>query len=137
MNYTDMTPADIDALVVEHRDDIGCTGVEAGEVLAALTSGAAVVESCPQGFAIVQTSGFPHLWVLFIDPGSRGRGHGRTLVRQVLRKHAQAYHMSLICHGARRRAFFGRCGFRVETRDGEWRHMTTNESPHGIPARRR
>lgn len=136
MNYSDLTPEDADALVVKNRMDIGCEGLKPGEVLAALMSGAAVLERSPHGFAVVQIQTFPHLWVVYIDPASRGKGHGRQFVRDVVRKHAKTYHMSLSCHGARRRAFFGRIGFRVESREGEWRHMTTNDSPHGIPARR-
>jgi hypothetical protein len=51
---------------------------------------------------------------------------GRQFVRHLLKRYGVDYHMSLHCSGTRRRAFFGRLGFRIESRDGDMRCMTTN-----------
>jgi GNAT superfamily N-acetyltransferase len=130
-NYETMTVDDIDAFVVDHRDDFEC-GIEQHEIAAAVAAGRAVTEARTYGFAVVQQgSAGPHLWFVYIDPSARGNGLGRRFVRELVQAHGADRHMTLQCYGPRRRAFFGSAGFRVESRDGEWRTMTTNRLSRG------
>ena len=138
MDYQHATDAEVDAFLTEHRQEMDADGLEPGDVLAALSAGRAVLERRAYGLAVIQLKKvsdprtgqnglIPHLWLLWIDPQTRGLGLGRRFVRELLKLHARGYHMSLVCNGARRRAFFGRLGFRVVQRDGECRTMTTND----------
>ena len=115
------------AFVVEHQKEMGADGITAGELQEKLQSGAAVIEVWDDCFAVVELKGpLPHLWLLYVASESRGRRLGSRFLRVLLKKYSSEYHMSLYCEGARRRAFFGRHGFRIESREGEMRRMTTN-----------
>lgn len=133
MDFTVMTLADIANFVEEHQQDMGAHGNSADEVVAKVSTGRASLERRDFGFALIEltqtTNGkaIPHLWLLYVSPDCRGRALGRRFVRELLAKYATDYHMSLWCEGSRRRAFFGRLGFRVELREGEMRRMTTND----------
>lgn len=134
MDFTNMTLADIAAFVAQHQQEMGADGITAEEVTAKVSTGKASLETRPYGFALVELAptsdgkAIPHLWLLYVSPESRGRALGRQFVRELLAKYAADFHMSLWCEGSRRRAFFGRLGFRVESRDGDMRRMTTNDS---------
>lgn len=134
MDFTSMSLAELATFIVEHQHEMGAHGITAEEVTAKLETGKASLETRPFGFALVELTptsngrAIPHLWLLFISPESRGRSLGRRFVRDLLAQYATEYHMSLWCEGSRRRAFFGRLGFRVESREGEMRRMTTNDT---------
>lgn len=134
MDFTTMTLADIAAFVAEHQQEMGAHGVTAEEVTTKVSTGMTGLETRPFGFALVELTRasdgkvIPHLWLLYVSPECRGRAFGRRFVRELLSQYATDYHMSLWCEGPRRRAFFGRLGFRVEVRDGEMRRMTSNDS---------
>ncbi len=133
MNYTTLTTTEIAALAEAKREEMGACGLTAGDVLDALESGRAVLEVRPYGFGIVTLKPgldgkqMPHLWLLYVDAANRGQRLGNRFVRFLLRRYAKDYHMTVSCYGPRRRAFFGRLGFRVESRDGELRQMTTSD----------
>ena len=133
MDYTTLTAAEIAAIAEARREEMGADGVTAGDVLEALESGKARIEVRSFGFGVVALKPglegklMPHLWLLYIDPAHRGRRLGNGLVRDMIRQYAKDYHMTVHCYGPRRRAFFGRLGFRVESRDGDLRCMTTND----------
>jgi len=129
-DFSQLTTEEIDAFLVEHQHELDMGGIEPGDVTTRVENGSAVVEAREYGFAILQlteASGglVPHLWALYIDPDRRGRRMGMTFLRYLLKKYARKYCMSLVCHGPRRRAFFGRAGFCIESKDGEYRRMTT------------
>ncbi len=132
-DFTTMTVDQVAAFVVAHQDELDVGNLTEVDVTDAIASGRAVLEKCAHGFAIIErkptaTGGaMPHLWLLFLSPQYRNQGHGRRFVRELLRLYSAEDHMSLYCHGARRRAFFGRLGFRVESREGDMRRMTTSE----------
>lgn len=132
-DFMSMSIHDLDALAIQRAGELGAEGLEPGDVLRAIDEGRAIVERRPYGFAVVERTSaqggcwVPHLWLLYVEPGQRSRGVGRTFVRELLKLHSQTHHMSLYCHGARRRKFFGSCGFVVESKQGEMRRMTTNK----------
>jgi GNAT superfamily N-acetyltransferase len=109
------------------------SGVTAQEVVEKVNEGSAVFETRYYGFALVQLAPMdggkfrPHLWALYVNSEHRGKKLGHLFMRQLLRKFATDYHMTLGCNGAKRRAFFGRLGFRIENREGDYRRMTTND----------
>ena len=117
-----------------NREELAADGITAADLLHAFESGRAVLEARVHAFAVVQLRDepdgdqAPHLWLLFVDPEHRGQGVGRELVREIVRKYSADRHMSLYCKGSVRRAFFGRLGFVVESRDGDMRRMTTNRA---------
>lgn len=125
MNFLSMSDDQIDELLVTRQEEIGASGIERGEILAAVASGKAVIERSDYGVAVVNPyrplPDFkqPFLWLLYVEPECRGRGYGRKLVREILRKHADTHFMRLHAYGARRSKFFSRFGFRVVERDNE------------------
>lgn len=130
-DFTTLTDAHLVQFAVAHQDALDIGGLVETDIVPAVVAGRASLERRPYGFAIIEqrpaTGGtIPHLWLLFVAPEHQGKGLGRRFVRELLRQHATVYHMSLYCHAARRRAFFGRLGFRIESRDGDMRRMTTN-----------
>lgn len=58
----------------------------------------------------------PVLWLLYVDPASRGQGLGAAFVAGIRRRHEKKLPMVLVCNGQRREAFFGTCGFHVHER---------------------
>ena len=130
-DFTTLTDAQLARFAVAHQDALDIGGLVEADIVTAVAAGRASLERRPYGFAIIEqrpaTGGtIPHLWLLFVAPERQGKGLGHRFMRELLRQYATVYHMSLYCHGARRRAFFGRLGFRIESRDGEMRRMTTN-----------
>lgn len=125
-NYLSMSIHELDAFVVAHRDDLGAPGLEIGDLASAIHSGKALAVRKEYGFALVEPAG-PLLWLLWIDPSVRGQKRGHKFVRELLREFSKERHMRLYCEGPDRRRFFGRLGFRVESRDAEMRSMTTND----------
>lgn len=132
IDFSSLTANELAHFVVAHQDELDVGGLVVGDITDAIAAGRASLELRPFGFAIIEQKAaaaggtIPHLWLLFIAPEHRGQGLGRRFVRDLLLRYADDYHMSLYCHGARRRAFFGRLGFRIESRDGDMRRMTTN-----------
>lgn len=132
-DFTAMTVDQVAAFAVAQQDELGIGGLEICDITTAIAEGRAALELRPYGFAVIElkatTAGgpMPHLWLLCLAPQHRNQGQGRRFMRELLQLYAHEYHMSLWCHGARRRAFFGRLGFRIESRDGEMRRMTTGE----------
>lgn len=130
-DFTTLTDTQLAQFAVAHQDALDIGGLVEADIVTAVAAGSASLERRTYGFAIIEqrpaTGGtIPHLWLLFIAPEHQGKGLGHRFMRELLRQHATVYHMSLYCHGARRRAFFGRIGFRIESRDGDMRRMTTN-----------
>ncbi|HSD37749.1 MAG TPA: hypothetical protein VLC92_09580 [Rhodocyclaceae bacterium] len=134
--FTTFTLEEIAEFLVAHEGELDMEGTTAEEVLERVRSGQSALEVRSWGFALIQLAiakgvdeRIPHLWVLYVAEGQRGKGRGAVFMRELLRKYSSYFHMSLYCHGPRRRKFFGRFGFRVESRDGEMRRMTTNPTP--------
>ena len=130
-DFTTLTDAQLAQFAVAHQDGLDIDGLVEADIVTAVAAGRASLERRPYGFAIIEQrpaagGTIPHLWLLFVAPEHQGKGLGHRFARELLRQHATVYHMSLYCHGARRRAFFGRLGFRIESKDGEMRRMTTN-----------
>lgn len=124
-DFTTATPSEIASFAERHSADFDCD-VDRLDIVAAFAEERATLIARTYGFAVVQRSGaLPFLWLLYIAPAHRGRGVGRTFVKEIVGTFDE-YHMTLRCCGAARRRFFGRCGFVVESRDGDWRRMTTD-----------
>ena len=131
-DFAQMSTRQVEAFFIDHQSELDIDGLEPGNITSRVKNGTAVVETRKSGVAVLQLKpapegAIPHLWLLYIDPSCRNRGVGIRFVRELLKKYAMNYHMTLNCYGSRRRAFFGRAGFRIEARDGECRHMTTND----------
>lgn len=132
LDFRTMSQADILAFAVDHKEEMGAGGVTPSYLATALATGRAVLEVRLNAFALIEQkagangTSTPHLWLLFVDQDHRGQGYGRRFVKELLKAYSADNHMTLRCSGARRRAFYGRCGFVVEARDGEERLMTTN-----------
>lgn len=129
--FDQMSDAECDAFLWAHADELHML-FDSGELLASVANGTAVIERTPCALAVIDLKAMPdghspHLRAIYVRPEMRGRKHGRRFVRALIRKHCDHYHMTLSCFGAKRREFFGRVGFRVERREGEWRYMTTND----------
>lgn len=121
MNYQTMTDTEIAEFVEANIGDFGDYDVTAADILAKQPH----FERFEHGFAIVNNSGKYNveLWFLYVAPEHRGRRIGHHYVRELQRKHASEYYMSLHCH-KRLRPFYGSLGFRVEERNGDNRKMT-------------
>jgi len=131
-DYRHIDIEQLETLLIERQTELGIEDLEPGDITSRVADGSAVVEVTEHGVAVIQlerASGgaIPFLWMLYVDPEKRGRGVGAGFVRELLSKYSEDYHMSLKCYGSRRRAFFAKAGFRVESRDGEERRMTTND----------
>lgn len=132
-DFTTMSHAEIARFLVTHQSALNAEGITYDDVINRLATGQAILEVRSYGFAVIERSHIsegkfiPHLWVLFVDEKRRGAGLGRKFMKQILAKYSADFHMTLHCHGARRRKFFGQFGFRIESRDGEMRTMTTSE----------
>ena len=132
IDFTALSPSDLASFFVSHQSELDAEGISEEYVMEMLRASKAVAELRPYGFALIQLQPapggkeMPHLWALYIDEQRRGSGLGLKFLREILKKYSRDYHMTLYCVGSRRRSFFGRAGFRVETRDGEMRRMTTN-----------
>jgi len=131
LNFTTITSAQIAEYLVKHQADLDAEGIEAADVTDGIATGRVLLECRSYGFALLEIEHgrdgvIPFLWALFIDREQRGQGLGRKFMKELLQKYSADYHMSLKCFGPSRRRFFGRCGFRVERRDGDMRRMTTN-----------
>lgn len=102
--------------------------IDALDIIAAVNEGRSVLVRRPYGFAVVQIVDrkLPHLWLIYVHRDQRGRRLGRRFVRELLDEFSKEHHMTLRCAGGERSRFFGRCGFVVESRDGDWRRMTTD-----------
>ncbi len=133
MDFTKFTLQEIAEFAIAHQEQMGAAGIEAEEIVSSVFEGRAVLETRDFGFALIELKPgadgkfIPHLWLLYVSEHRRGRRLGHTFMRQLLRKYAQHFHMSLWCDGSRRRAFFGRLGFRIESTMGSMRQMTTGE----------
>ena len=131
-DFTRMSLDEIDRFLAPHAQELEIDYV-AGQLPGSVAAGIASIECRPLAFAVILIMQKPegvaaHLLALYVAAEARGRRIGASLVRDLLHKHAHRYAMTLSCHGARRRRFFGRLGFRIESRDGEWRRMTS-EAP--------
>lgn len=131
LDFTTLSDIELEQFAVLHQDALAISGLVQDDIVNAVAAGRATIERRPNGFAVIERQiaadgTIPHLWLLFIAPELQGKGLGHRLMRELLRQHASVYHMSLYCYGVRRRAFFGRLGFRIESQDGEMRRMTTN-----------
>lgn len=126
VDFERMADADLARFAAAHSDEFGAE-IDPLHVIAAVSENRAAIVRRAYGFAVVllMDGKLPHLWLLYVAAAQRGRGLGRQFVRE-LRKQFDEFHMSLRCEGAARRRFFSRCGFVVESRDGEWRRMTTD-----------
>lgn len=133
MDFTSLTLQELSEFAVDHQDQMGECGMTHEDIVSAVCDGRAALETRTFGFALVQLKPghggkfIPHLWLLFVSEGQRGRRLGHTFMRQLMRKYSSHYHMSVKCDGPRRRAFFGRLGFRIESKAGEMRRMTTGD----------
>ena len=132
MNYTTLRAEQIAAYAESSCAEMEAD-VSAGDILDRLKNGKAVLEVRSFGFAVLKLKPgvegrlMPHLWLLYIDPSQRGLRNGHRFVQQLLSKYSRYYAMTVHCYGSRRRAFFGRLGFRIESREGQLRVMTTSE----------
>ena len=127
LNFELATDSEIATFAEAHAREFDCD-LDKLEIIAAIVEGRSILVRRPYGFALVQivNGTLPHLWLLYIAPAHRGNGLGRRFVREIVDEFGSSYHMTLRCAGPQRRKFFGRCGFVVESRDGEWRRMTTD-----------
>jgi GNAT superfamily N-acetyltransferase len=133
IDFAAMSRLEIAEFLVARQSELGIAELTTQKVIESLESGKAVLETRQYGFALIQQTPaadgtIPHLWVLFIDNERRGSGLGSRFVRELLKKYSAKHHMSVWCEGSRRRRFFGRLGFVVESRFGEIRRMTTNRA---------
>ena len=134
-DYPSCTAVEIASIATAVQDELGAAGISADDIIQRMQNGRAAIEARQYGFAVIELTQtpdghfMPHLWLLYIDPAHRGKGYGRQFVRELLAKYSTEFFMSLYCYGSRRRAFFGRLGFRIESKDGEHRRMTTNPQP--------
>ena len=133
IDFAALSRLEIAEFLVAHQSELGIADLTAQKVVESLESGKAVLEARQYGFALIQQTPaadgtIPHLWVLFIDNEQRESGLGSRFVRELLKKYSAKHHMSVWCEGSRRRRFFGRLGFVVESRFGEIRRMTTNRA---------
>lgn len=125
MEFINMSDDEIDKLLVCQQAEMDASGLNRGDILAAVQSGKAVIERSSYGVAVInplRTSPdfkLPFLWLLYLPPDNRGQGHGRKFVRQILKKYADTHFMRLHAFGPRRSKFFSRFGFRVVERDNE------------------
>lgn len=133
VDFTAFNHDEIAAFVVANQGDMDVDGFTIEEVTSALASGKAVMVARPFGFALIELKpGYeagtmiPHLWAFFVSREIRKKGLGSRFMKELLRQYAKDHHMSLWCDGPRRRKFFGRFGFRIESKDGTMRRMTTN-----------
>lgn len=138
LDLLNATDEQIDRLLFEVRHEMGADGIELRDVVSAVADGVAVIERRTYGVAVLRLKRItappiaagvvPHLWLLYVLPEHRSRGSGRRFVRELLSKYETTHCMSLGCVGAARRRFFGRLGFRVQARDGEYREMSTSDN---------
>jgi GNAT superfamily N-acetyltransferase len=123
---------DIIDFILEKQGDLGCSRLTRKDLEEPVAEGTTIIDEFDAGFAVVNPErrpGYPtpksHLWLIWLRPEFRGKGLGKTIVRELIERYSPTYQMTLICHGAARAKFFGRCGFKVTERDGEWRTMET------------
>jgi GNAT superfamily N-acetyltransferase len=133
IDFSAMSGGEIAEFLVTHQSELGIADLTTQKIIDSLESGTAVLETRHYGFALIQQTAapdgmIPHLWALFVHDGQRGSGLGSRLVREILKKYSAQHPMSVWCEGSRRRRFFGRLGFVVESRHGEIRRMTTNRA---------
>jgi hypothetical protein len=127
-NFTDIEVVDF-AVAIQH--EFGCDGLTTMEILDGLQAGSTALEKRPYGFCLINLKpghgggNEPFLWLLYVNETLRGKRFGHRFVLELKAKYMTTHHMSLVCYGARRRAFFGRLGFRIESQTGELRIMTT------------
>lgn len=132
-DFRALTHDQLAEFIVENQAELGCSGITVDDVMTPLRAGTAKLVAEEHCFAVVtlstgyQGTFIPYLWLLFVSPSERDRGLGSRLMRRLLKEFSSDNHMSMTCFGARRRKFFGRHGFRIESRDGEARRMTTND----------
>jgi GNAT superfamily N-acetyltransferase len=135
-NFSTFTDIEIAEFAVANQYEFGSNGETVDEILGRINDRSAVLEKRSYGFALIELKPagngqqISHLWILYVAPERRGKRLGHRFVLELKRKYMKTHHMSLWCYGTRRRAFFGRLGFRIESRDGERRRMTTNPEPN-------
>jgi GNAT superfamily N-acetyltransferase len=130
-DFSSFTDIEVVKYAVAKQHEFGCDGLSAGEILDGLKAGSTAIEKRPFGFALVTFKpGYgggnePFLWLLYVSEDHRGKRFGHRFVLELKKKYMSTHHMALICYGTRRRTFFGRLGFRIESQDGDLRLMTT------------
>lgn len=131
-DFTTLSHAEIAEFAVAHRSELDCEDMTVDEIISKLSEPRTILEVRPYGFAVIEPSWYsgedfhPFLWLLFVHVEKRGNGLGHKFMREILSKYAKSTHMRLKCFGARRRKFFGRLGFIVESREDDKRTMTTD-----------
>ena len=63
----------------------------------------------------------PVLWLLYVDPASRGQGLGAAFVAELRRRFEKKLPMAALCNGPERESFFAACGFHVHARHDDGR----------------
>ena len=124
-DYMQAPPSDLADVLAAHSDEFGGSDpVTAQGILARLDQGNAELVRFECGVALVQGVSRPnrHLWLLFVDPSARGRGLGRAYMREIIDRYADTHYMTLNC-SAKLRPFYGRLGFRVQSRTADFRTM--------------
>jgi len=135
-DFTTLTAGELALFAVAHQAELGVSGLIEADITEAIAAGRAILELRPYGFAIIEQKAasngltIPHLWLLFVSPDRRGKGLGRSFMRDLLRQQSREYPMSLYCVGSRQCKFFGRLSFKIESQDGDMRRMTYVEGCH-------
>jgi len=110
------------ANVADFGDPQTIEALAADEVVEEVRAGHAVVVAERNAVAVVRPEVDhiqkcnPVLWLLYVDPASRGQRLGATFVAEIRRRFEKKLPMALACNGPRREAFFTACGFHVHER---------------------
>jgi N-acetylglutamate synthase-like GNAT family acetyltransferase len=122
---------DIIGFILSKTDEMQCDGLTRSEIEAGVSDGSVIIEQFEDGFVVLQPEGHletdpcSYIWMLWIKPEKRGTSAGRRIVKEILKKYRINYQMRVKCYGASRAKFFARCGFKIDSRNGEMREMVT------------
>jgi hypothetical protein len=122
---------DIIGFILSKTDEMQCDGLTRSEIEAGVSDGSVIIEQFEDGFVVLQPEGHletdpcSYIWMLWIKPEKRGASAGRRIVKETLKKYRINYQMRVKCYGASRAKFFARCGFKIDSRNGEMWEMVT------------